>query len=117
LVFPWIECRIRQEIDRAKADRHVKFVVLDAAIMLEAKWADVCDAIVFVDAPREERLRRLAEQRGWTEADVERREKAQWPLKDKITHAHVILKNTGSPDGLAEQVRVLVRQWGVLNPR
>jgi dephospho-CoA kinase len=116
LVFPWIERRIREEVDQSMKDSHVKFVVLDAAIMLEAKWAGVCDRIVFVDTPREQRLRRLADQRGWSAEDVERREKAQWSLKDKITHANTILKNAGSPDDLAQQVRELVHEWGILDP-
>ena len=45
-------------------------VVLDAAILLEAGWDDLCDLVVFVDAPRAERMRRVPEQRGWSAADV-----------------------------------------------
>ena len=33
--------------------------MLDAAILLEAGWDDLCDLIVFVDAPRDERMRRV----------------------------------------------------------
>ena len=36
-----------------------RLVVLDAAILLEAGWDDLCDLIVFVDAPREQRMRRV----------------------------------------------------------
>src|SRR6516165_10582986 len=62
LVFPWIESRISQEVDKAKGDQAVAFIVLDAAIMLEAGWNKYCDNLVFVDAPREVRLERLAAQ-------------------------------------------------------
>jgi dephospho-CoA kinase len=117
LVFPWIEKRIEEEIARAIDDPPVKFTVLDAAIMLEAGWAKRCDQIVFVDTPREERLRRLGEQRGWTAQQVEEREKAQWPLNEKQMRASAVLDNSGSPETLAQQVRKLVAQWGILeNP-
>jgi dephospho-CoA kinase len=117
LVFPWIEKRIGEEIDGAISDSQVKFVVLDAAIMLEAGWAKRCDKIVFLDTPREERLRRLAQERGWTAQQVEEREKAQWPLNEKQMRASAILDNSGSPEELARQVRKLVAQWGSLeNP-
>src|SRR5262245_41288272 len=43
-------------------------VVLDAAILLEAGWQDLCDRVIFVDAPRLERIRRAAEHRGWSPA-------------------------------------------------
>ena len=42
------------------------FYLLDAAVMLEAGWSDLCDRLVYVDAPREVRLQRLARQRGGT---------------------------------------------------
>jgi dephospho-CoA kinase len=117
LVFPWIEKRIDEEIARAMSDAQVKLVVLDAAIMLEASWAGRCDNIVFVDAPREERMRRLAEKRGWTAQQMEEREKAQWPLNEKQVRAHATLDNSGSPQALAPQVRKLVAQWGIVeNP-
>ena len=41
-------------------DGNGRLVVLDAAILLEAGWDDLCDLIVFVDAPREERMRRVS---------------------------------------------------------
>ncbi len=117
LVFPWIEKRIDEEIVRAMDDSQVKFAVLDAAIMLEAGWAKRCDKIVFVDAPREERVRRLGQERGWTAQQIEEREKAQWPLNEKQMRADATLDNSGSPETLAPQVRKLVAQWGILeNP-
>src|SRR5262245_21220082 len=41
LVHPYITRCIQEEIDAAKADPAVKFVVLDAAIMLETGWDKV----------------------------------------------------------------------------
>jgi dephospho-CoA kinase len=114
LVFPWIEKRIDEEIARAMDDSRVKFVVLDAAIMLEAGWAKRCDKIVFVDTAREKRVRRLRQERGWTAQQIEEREKAQWPLNEKQIRADATLDNSGSPEALAPQVRKLVAQWGIL---
>ena len=117
LVFPWIEKRIDEEIARARNDSQANFVVLDAAIMLEAGWAKRCDKIVFVDTPRDERVRRLGQERGWMAQQIEEREKAQWPLNEKQMRADATLDNSGSPEALAQQVRKLVAQWGILeNP-
>ena len=113
LVHPYIEGRIREEIDRAVADPAAKFVVLDAAIMLEAGWDGVCDWLIYVHAPRPERLRRLAEQRGWSPRDVEARERAQWPLAEKASRADFAVDNSGSPAATAEQVEALLRKLGV----
>jgi dephospho-CoA kinase len=114
LVFPYIERRLQEEIAAAQADPQVPFVVLDAAIMLEAGWNRMCDRIVYVHAPRAVRLQRLAEQRGWTEKEVAARERAQMPLSEKISRADVVLDNSGPPEETAAQAADLLRRWGLI---
>jgi dephospho-CoA kinase len=108
LVFPWIERGIRAALAEADRDPRVRFVVLDAAILLETGWREVCDLVVFVDAPRAVRLGRLAAQRGWTEADVAARERAQFPLEEKKARADVVIDNSGDPAQTRRQVEQLV---------
>jgi dephospho-CoA kinase len=86
-------------------------VILDAAVLLEAGWDDCCDWIVFVHAPRPERLRRLAQLRGWEEKDVDTRERAQMSLKEKENKADFVLDNSGSSEQLTHQVKSLLGQW------
>ncbi len=85
-------------------------VVLDAPLLLEAGWDDLCDKIVFVDAPREVRLSRR-EARGWSEEDFAAREAAQESLDAKRRRADVIIDNSGSPEPTQAQVE---RFWRTL---
>ncbi len=78
-----MRCRFLEEIDRAVHGGAAGLVVLDAAILLEAGWDDLCDRIVFVDTPRPERLRRVAATRGWSEENLASRERSQWPNGEK----------------------------------
>ena len=114
LVFPYIEARIREEADRARGEPDVKFIILDAAIMLETGWHRLCDKIVFVDTPRPLRLARLQEQRGWNDKELERREKAQMPLEEKKGRADVVIVNDAAPDKVARQVQDALEQWKVI---
>ena len=113
LVHPYIERRIAEEVAAAQADPAVTAVVLDAAILLEAGWDRHCDRVVFVDVPRETRLRRLREQRGWSEKEVQAREAAQWSLTEKQRRADVVLDNAGSPEDTARQVEQRLHEWGI----
>jgi dephospho-CoA kinase len=113
MLHPWIEQRIREQIQEAKADPACRFVILDAAVMLEAGWEGVCDRLVYVEAPREVRLRRLAEQRGWSTKDVVARENAQLSLTEKASRAHDAVDNSGSLAQLTPQVEALLRKWGL----
>ncbi len=114
LVHPWIGQAIREEIARAEADPAARFIVLDAAVMLEAGWHTVCQRLVFVDVPRELRLQRLARQRGWSAQQVRDRESAQLPLTDKAARADHVLDNSGTPDQLERQVQELLARWQLL---
>jgi dephospho-CoA kinase len=111
IVHPWIEERLREEIAAAAREPGVGLIVLDAAILLEAGWSRVCDAIVYVHAPRPVRLRRIAEQRGWSVDEVEARERAQLPLTEKATRADHVVENTGDRAAVARQIDRLVRDW------
>lgn len=114
IVFPWIGAELRRQLAAAKESPPVPLVVLDAAVMLEAGWHDACDFIVFIDAPREVRLARIRQQRGWTEADVAAREQAQWPLADKAAAANDTLDNSGSPADLERNLDALLTRHGLM---
>src|SRR5262245_36822827 len=111
LVHPYIEERIREEIDKAQDDPKAKFVVLDAAVMLEAGWDDVCDKLIYVDAPRPVRLARVKAQRGWTDTDLANREAVQMPAEKKKERADAVIDNGGTPTATTAQVDELVRKW------
>jgi dephospho-CoA kinase len=110
--------RIGRRLDRLR-ERHAAegrpAVVLDAPVLLEAGWGPTCDILLMVDVPRELRLKR-ALQRGWTEAEFDRREAAQWPMDDKRRSAHVIISNAGTEEELRQEVR---KFWNahIANPK
>lgn len=111
IVFPYIEQRVREEAAAGEGDANARFLVLDAAIMLEAGWSDVCEWLVYVHAPRAMRLERLVRQRGWSAKEVEARENAQWPLTDKVSRAHFVIDNSFAREHTVQQVQNLVKLW------
>ena len=116
LVFPHIGRRVRAEIAAADADPAARFVAVDAAVMLEAGWNGLCDRVIYVDAPREVRLARLAARSGWTPAEVAAREAAQMPAAQKISLADAVLLNDGGPERVAGRLDDILRAWGLLPP-
>jgi dephospho-CoA kinase len=116
MVFPWIGRRLREQLAASQADPAVRWIVLDAAVMLEAGWNNVCDWIVYVDAPRELRLERLARQRDWTPAQLAAREAAQWSPEAKAAYADAVLVNAGDATDLNRSIDDLLARWG-LPPR
>ncbi len=113
MVFPYIRRKCEEAIQIARNGVMTQFVVLDAAVMLEAGWGDVCDKLIYVDAPRELRLERLAARSGWTAADLDAREAAQMPADEKKKRADAIVINDGTREELDAELTVLLQRWNV----
>lgn len=106
LVHPGIRRRIETAI-RQLPDASIPAVVIDAALLIEAGWVAVCSDVIFVDCPRETRLRRAAT-RGWSPEEFARREAAQMPIDEKRRRASQVIDNSGS---LADLEADVSRFW------
>ncbi len=102
LTHPEIARRLKHQAEEL-AVRGTAFAVLDAALLLEAGWDQMCERVVFVEAPRAIRLAR-AMKRGWSEEDFTAREGAQDSLDHKRSRADVIIDNSDSHQRTQAQV-------------
>jgi dephospho-CoA kinase len=105
--------RIRETIARQIADAESagkRAVLLDAAILFEAGWNDLCHAVVFIDVPRKDRFARLHETRGWDDAETDRRESSQASLESKRSRANFVVDNSGSVATAGHQLENIVMQ-------
>jgi dephospho-CoA kinase len=104
VVHPELIRRVR----RAVAEVRAPWVVVDAALLLEWGLERLCDVVVFVEAPAQERRRRLREARGWPARELARRERCQLPVKEKRARAGRVLSNGGSREALTAEVKKLL---------
>ncbi len=107
LLFPLLHARRREMIEEA-ARSGARAVVVDAPLLFEAALDEECDAVVFVDTPREVRLERLKARSGWDEGELSRREKAQLPLDAKLRRSDYSLDGSAAPDELRRRVLSLL---------
>jgi dephospho-CoA kinase len=108
IVHPRMRKTFERAIARVVRRGQAPAVVLDAAILLEAGWNTLCDQIVFVDAPRAQRLERLLAQRGWTEETLAARERAQRSLEEKRRLADTVIENDA---GIGQLESSVDRLW------
>lgn len=102
LVHPIVRRSRADLIARAAAEGR-EVVVADVPLLYEAGVDAECDVVIFIDAPREKRLARVAS-RGWDEAEMTRREAAQLPVADKKARADERIENAGTPADLARSL-------------
>lgn len=100
----------RAETIREAAQSGAPGVVIDAPLLMEAGLDADCDAVIFVDAPREERVRRVVENRDWDASELDRRESAQLALEKKRERADYVVVNAGTTDELCDEVSRVFRE-------
>jgi dephospho-CoA kinase len=79
--------------------------VWDTPLLFETALHQQCDAVVFVDAPLETRLARVAATRNWDAAELARRENSQWGLDRKRNFADYVISNTAGAEVARGQVQ------------
>ncbi len=92
IVHPPVRARV--DADLAAARARGDSVLLDVPLLLENGLVDRCDHVVFVATSPATRHARAAA-RGWTPAEIERREAAQAPLAAKRARANFAIDNDG----------------------
>lgn len=111
IVHPEIEKAIRKQIEIANQSKSTEAILLDAAILLEAGWEKSCDAVVFIDTPESERVRRVRENRGWDAEELHKREANQYPLDLKRQRADFIISNSASIEEAGMQLEQIIQQF------
>lgn len=104
LVHPLVRSRRAAVIAEAQR-RGASLAVIDAPLLFEAGVDAECDAVVFVDTPRELRLARVKASRGWDEAELNRRESSQMRLDEKRARSRFVVSNAGDRGELERRVR------------
>jgi dephospho-CoA kinase len=108
ILHPRIRREMKRQIAAARGKACVPAVVVDAAVLFEAGWDDLCTAVVFVDSPACDRARRAAAGKGWDRASWRRREIAQISLDKKRQKSDYIIDNSSGVSRLREQVRQIL---------
>ncbi|MFM7260103.1 MAG: dephospho-CoA kinase, partial [bacterium] len=115
VMHPRIEALRRAQFAAAPASTPA--FVIDAPLLLEVGLDRECNAVVFVDAPDAVRLERVARTRGWSPAELSRREAAQLPLAEKRRRATDVVVNDAAPDELPARVAEVLAVIRARGPR
>ena len=80
-------------------------VVVDAAILIEAKWTSLVDEVWVTVAPEDVVVQRVMARNGWDEEQVRSRMASQMPTEERQGYAQVVIDTNASLDEVRERVR------------
>lgn len=109
---PLMARRMEREIAEVRArpaQLRPPLIVLDAAILLEAGWDRLCDAVWTVETPPDLALHRLMARNGLSEERARSRLRAQMSNAERAARAQRVIPNSGTLDELEAAVVSLWR--------
>lgn len=96
LTHPLVRQAVEKELDRLKEAQFSGVVVIEAALLIEAGYKELCDSLWYVHAPLTDRVRRMRENRGYSEEKIKNILAGQLTEEQFKAAADVVIEN---PDG------------------
>lgn len=103
IVHPLIKDMARADIERYRREGK-RVVVLEGALLIEAKWTDLVDEVWVALAPPATAVQRLKERGGLSEDEAHARIQAQLPPAERAKHADVIINTDCDKSEVKAQV-------------
>lgn len=107
IVHPAVRALRDRELEAARREG-ARVVVVEVPLLFEVGLEGEFDHVVVVDAPVEERKRRVLEERGLDEATFRAIDESQWAAGRKREAADLVIENDGTREELERRVR---RAW------
>ncbi|MBE6009465.1 MAG: dephospho-CoA kinase [Lachnospiraceae bacterium] len=96
VVHPAVHAYVMDQVAAERASGQIDVLILEAALLLEAGYADVCDEIWYIYTSKENRMKRLMDSRGYTKEKSESIMASQLSEAEFRKHCSVVIDNNGS---------------------
>ena len=112
LTHPAVKAEIRRRIEESQN----RFIVIEAALLLEDHYDEICDEIWYIYADKEVRFQRLAASRGYT------REKSQSMMDNQMSEEELrrrcqaVIDNSGTLEETKAALDVMLRDRSPMYP-
>ena len=108
ITHPRIAARLESRLRALQARKRPMVVVIEAAVLLEARWERWVDAVAVVRAQPSTQVARLIGGRGYSPSDADARVRSQLPLEERLKAADFVLDGEATAEAAVRQVQSLV---------
>ena len=108
-MHPLMHSMVEKRIEALRR-QGIQVVVLEATLLVEAKWTDLVDQVWVTITPGDTVINRLVSQKGFTDEQAKSRISSQTPISQRAKHAEVVIRNDSDMDRLKKKVEELWRK-------
>ncbi len=113
IVHPAVKEVVREEYAREKELARVDLLVLEAALLIEEKYDEICGELWYIYNSEENRRERLKASRGYSDAKVDSIFKSQLSEETFRAHCAEVIDNNGTREDTFRQVDALMEKKGI----
>lgn len=104
ITHPNVKKEILSRIERLQQKKKVRFIAVEAALLIEGGYAEMLDTLWYVYADEETRIKRLMDNRGYSEEKSRAIMKRQLNEDGFRQHCSVVIDNSQGVEELHEQL-------------
>ncbi|MBE5951848.1 MAG: dephospho-CoA kinase [Lachnospiraceae bacterium] len=93
ITHPLVRRKVEERLAELEEQHFSGVAVVEAALLIEAGYQELCDELWYVSAPLSDRVMRMKENRGYTEEKIERLLAAQLSEEEFRKHADFVVEN------------------------
>jgi dephospho-CoA kinase len=109
LIHPLVFEKKKQDINRLEKKGHYNIFISEAALTIEAGFADFFDKIIMTYCKKEDQIKRLMERDGISRKQAVALMKSQMQPQEKLKYADYIIDSSGSIQSTIEQTERIYR--------
>ena len=93
ITHPFVRQAVEQRLEQLEQENFQGIVVIEAALLIEAGYKEICDSLWYVYAPIEDRKRRMRENRGYSKQKIEHILAGQLTEQQFRANVDVVIEN------------------------
>ena len=113
IVHPAVKRYIIGEYEKEKREGTCSLLILEAALLIEEHYDEICDSLWYVYASEETRRRRLRENRGYSDEKIDGIFRSQLPEKMYRHYCEGVIDNNGTEEAMKRSVDQLLLPEGI----
>ncbi len=103
IVHPEVKCWVREDI-RQKREKGIRLYVIEAALLLEAGYEEICDEIWYIYTRENIRRERLKESRRYSDERIDRMIASQYSEEVFRSRCSHVIDNSGAFEDTRKQI-------------
>ena len=109
IVHPAVKEYVKQQLLEERRQGQLQLLVLEAALLIEEHYDEICDELWYINTSRENRRARLKESRGYSDEKIDSIMNSQLKETDFRRYCSVVIDNS---DSLTESRRQIDEKLG-----